>query len=80
MRTTYYVREMEKNEVYRGFTITWQEPPLTTAWWTANVASEHWHLSTLMKHPGTEVINASTTNEMLDTARKYIDGLFPIGG
>jgi hypothetical protein len=25
---------------YRGFTISWQKPPLTSAQWTANVASE----------------------------------------
>jgi hypothetical protein len=69
---------MEKNEAYRGFTITWQEPPLTTAYWTANVASEHRHLYVLMKHPGAEIINGRTRDEMLDAARKYIDRLFSI--
>jgi hypothetical protein len=66
---------MEKTEVYRGFTIVWQEPPLTTAAWTANVASEHRHLYSLMGHPASEIIDGHTRDEMLVKAKKYIDNL-----
>jgi hypothetical protein len=66
---------MEKTEVYGGFTISWQEPPLTTAWWTANVASEDRHLYALMGHPGAEIINGGTRDEMIVAAKRYIDSL-----
>jgi hypothetical protein len=66
---------MEKTEVYRDFTISWQEPLLTTAQWTANVASEHRHLYALMGHPGAEIIGGGTRDEMIVAAKKYIDSL-----
>src|SRR5271163_4674595 len=67
---------INENENYRGFTISWQEPPLTGAKWTANVASESPHLLNLMGRNGSEVIDSRTRNEMLAEAKKYIDGLF----
>jgi hypothetical protein len=66
---------MTKTEVYKGFTISWQEPPLTGANWTANVASEHPHLNNLMRRHGAEVIEGRTREEMIGNAKRYIDNL-----
>jgi len=66
---------MTKTEAYKGFTISWEEPPLTSAYWTANVASEDVDLNALMRRHEAEVINGSTRDDMLAKARRYIDGL-----
>ncbi len=66
---------MTKTEVYRDFTISWQEPPLTSANWTANVASEDRHLNGLMRRHGAKVIEGRTREEMIVNAKKYIDNL-----
>ena len=66
---------MTKAEDYKGFIVSWEEPPLTSAYWTANVASDDANLNALMGHGGAEVINGRTRDDMLDKARSYIDGL-----
>jgi hypothetical protein len=64
-----------ESQDYRGFTITWQDPPLTSAKWTANVASDSLHLFNLMGRNGAEIIDGQTRNEMLANAQSYIDKL-----
>lgn len=49
---------------------------MTSAKWTANVASESPHLYALMGRNGAQVIDALTRTEMLINAKTYIDGLF----
>ncbi len=66
---------LNKTEIYQGFTISWQEPPTTAAYWTANVSSEDRRLYALMGHPGAEVIKGSTRDEMIRAAKTYIDNL-----
>lgn len=66
---------MNKTEVYKGCTISWQEPPQTSAKSTANVASEDHHLYALMGRHGAEVIDGGTRDEMIVEAKKYIDEL-----
>jgi hypothetical protein len=74
-RTDYEKRGMNKTELYKDFTISWQEPPQTSAKWTANVASEDRHLYELMGRHGAEVVDSSNRNEMLGNAKRYIDKL-----
>lgn len=62
-----------KEETYRGFQISWQEPPVNK--WTANVASELLSLMHLMKQNGSKVIEGRDRNDMIAAAKKYIDGL-----
>ena len=66
----------DKSEEYRGFIISWDEPPM---WgrdqWTANVASESPHLLSLMRQNGAKVIEGRTRDEMLGKTKQYIDGL-----
>jgi hypothetical protein len=64
-----------KSMDYRGFTISWQEPPLTSAQWTANVASESPQLYTLMARSGAQVIDGHDRDDMLATSKMYIDSL-----
>lgn len=66
---------MNKDETYKGFTISWQEPPLTSAKWTANVASEDPHLYALMGQHGAKVIDGQTRDAMIAAAKRYIDEL-----
>jgi hypothetical protein len=64
-----------ESQDYRGFTITWQDPPTTSAKWTANVASESMEFFNLIGGSGCKIIDAQTRNEMLASAQSYIDGL-----
>ncbi len=62
-------------ENYRGFVISWIEPPLTSATWTSNVATESVRLLNLMGGKGCEVIDGRSRNEMLAKAHEYVDAL-----
>jgi hypothetical protein len=64
-----------KDENYRGFIISWQEPPTMGNGWTANVATDSPHLLSLIGRNGSEVIQAQTRDEMIAKARQYIDRL-----
>ena len=66
---------MNKSEDYRGFIISWQEPPITSAEWSANVATDDRSLFALMGRNGPKVINGRTRDEMIADARQYIDDL-----
>lgn len=66
---------MMKTEDYKGFTISWPEPPETGAGWTANVASGDPGLYALLHCRGAEVKVGRTCEEMLAEAKKYIDAL-----
>ena len=60
---------------HRGFVVSWPEPPLDTARWTANVASVSANLNALMEQRGAKVIEGRTREEMIARAKSYIDGL-----
>ena len=64
-----------KDEDYRGFIISWQEPPMMGNGWTANVATDLPQLLSLMGRKGAEVITAQTRDEIIAKARQYIDRL-----
>jgi hypothetical protein len=49
---------------------------VTSAKWTANVASESSQLYALMGRNGAQPIDGRTRQQMLANAKKYIDGLF----
>jgi hypothetical protein len=63
-----------KDENYRGFIISWQEPPMMGRW-TANVASDLPNLLALMRQNGSKVIDGRDRDDMIAAAKKYIDGL-----
>ncbi len=65
---------IERNESYKGFVISWIEPPLTSASWTANIASESRELQDKIG-PSAEVIDAPTRHEMVAAAKRFIDNL-----
>jgi len=69
-----------KTEDYKGFTISWQEPPITSAKWTANVATDSLRLFALLGRNGAKVIDGRTRDEMITEAKKYIDGLLSTSG
>lgn len=62
-----------RKELYRGFEITWQDPPLTGAAWTANIASEDRRLFQVLGSSGSKVVQMPTFDEMLASARASID-------
>jgi hypothetical protein len=64
-----------KSKDYRGFVISWLEPPLTGAKWTANVASDSPQLYALIGGGGAKVIDGRTREDMLANARTYVDSL-----
>jgi hypothetical protein len=63
-----------KDENYRGFIISWQEPPMLGRW-TANVATNELNLLPLMKQHGAMVIDGRDHDDMIAASKKYIDGL-----
>lgn len=66
-------RQVEKREDYRGYVITWTEPPLTSNRWTANVASDSANL--LEAIGGLIVVSGATRDDAVRNARKIIDGV-----
>jgi hypothetical protein len=66
-----------KEEHYKGFIISWQEPPMIGGTWSANVATNSPQLLALMGRNGAEVIQAQNRDEMLAKAKQYIDRLLP---
>lgn len=63
-----------ESENYKGFIISWQEPPMMGQW-TANVASDSPNLLALMKQNGSKVIPGRDRDDMIAASKKYIDGL-----
>jgi hypothetical protein len=61
------------SEQYRDFTITWQEPPLTGAKWTANIVTDDRRLLLLLSRA--EVIDGISKRDMLVKSQRYIDDL-----
>jgi hypothetical protein len=66
---------MNKSQDYKGFEISWQEPPMSSAKWTANVGSDDTRLYTKMARHGSQVIDGQTRDEMIANAKACIDGL-----
>ena len=64
-----------RTENYRGFIISWQEPPMMGDGWTATVATDSPSLFAFMGRNGAEVTKAQTHDEMIAKAKQYIDGL-----
>jgi hypothetical protein len=60
-------------EIYRGFEITWQEPPMTAATWAANIATNDRRLLQLIGSGGAKVIQRPTRDEMLASAKATIN-------
>jgi len=58
----------DKNESYRGFIISWQEPPMMDRW-TANIASDIPNLLVLMKQSGSAVIDGRDRGDMIATSK-----------
>jgi hypothetical protein len=67
-----------RTESYRGFLISWEDPPLTGAKWTASIATESANLLNLMGGNGAKVIDGLNANNMLAKARDCIDGLLGV--
>lgn len=63
-----------QEEPYCGFIISWPEPPVTGAKWTANVAPHSLQYRHLFSS-GSHVIDGGTREEMLAAARRHIDQL-----
>jgi hypothetical protein len=66
-----------KDEIYKGYNISWLEPPLTTADWQASVASDDHDLYRRMcqktGRSGAEVITGRTRDQMLANAKAFVD-------
>lgn len=70
---------LTKSKSHRGFVITWQDPPLTAASWTANIGTDDRHLYALMGISGVKIVDGKTRDEMIDRAIAYIDELLGPG-
>ena len=64
----------DKNEPYKGFIISWDEPPMLADAWRANVATNQPNLLRFMGN-GSKVIEGRVRDDMIAKAKKYIDGL-----
>lgn len=68
-------RIVNGTENYRGFTISWEEPGVADATWTANVTSRAVHLAALLRR-GVEIIEGPDRGQMIANSKRYIDSLF----
>jgi len=66
---------MNTNEVYKGYVIAWQEPPVTGLIWAASIRSDDFRLYARMGIQGSKVIDGQTRDEMIAKAKEYIDDL-----
>jgi hypothetical protein len=66
---------MNTNEVYKGYVIAWQEPPVTGLIWAASIRSNDPVLYAKMGKHGAQVIDGRTRDVMIAKAKEYIDGL-----
>ncbi len=69
----------ERTEAYKGFIITWQEPPLTSARLEANITSEERRGFTLIGGRAVPV-EGRTHKDMLAKAKQCIDELLESHG
>jgi hypothetical protein len=65
----------EKSEAHRGFVISWQEPPISSAEWASNVATDSRELFPLLGSGGAKVITGHTRDEMIVKAKRFVDDL-----
>jgi hypothetical protein len=64
-----------RERCYRGFIVSWKEPPVSANKWDINVSPED-----RGKHGKTQVITGATLQEAWAKARKFIDDLLRPGG
>jgi hypothetical protein len=64
----------DKSQDYKGFIVSWDEPPMYADAWRANVATNEPHLLRFMSG-GSKVIEGRNRDDMIAAAKKYIDGL-----
>lgn len=65
---------MHRTEIYRGFEISWEDPPLTSDRWTVNIASNDPPLMAMLGSSA-KVIDAATRDETIAKAKRSIDHL-----
>jgi hypothetical protein len=54
----------QRSEAYRGFSISWLDPPLNPDRWTSNITTEDASYLRIMSR-GATVVNGRTCTEML---------------
>ena len=68
---------MNPSERYRGYVISWQQPPLTAAGLEMKIASNEPDLQNRLEDhsgiKGAHVIRARTVDEGLKSSKQYID-------
>jgi hypothetical protein len=71
MWTSAHAAAMPRRErCYRGFIVSWEEPPISANKWDLNVSPEAWE-----KLEKTEVITGATLEDAWAKARKFINEL-----
>jgi glyoxylase-like metal-dependent hydrolase (beta-lactamase superfamily II) len=66
--------EMERRKEHRGYIISWQEPPMTSAEWVVNVASNERDLQNKIGKSA-KVITGQTRDDAIANAKAFIDML-----
>jgi hypothetical protein len=62
---------MQKHEAYKGFTLSWEDPPTAVQGWLVTITS-HDLAYRAMIVPGAEVVAADTLAYALAKARSYV--------
>ncbi len=69
-------RMANQKAVYRGFTISWKEPPPKSDAWSAIITTESTALRHLVQRGGAEIVAGRNRSDMLANADRHIDGLY----
>jgi len=64
---------MQRTELYKGFIMTWSDPPVNSSQWLINIGPGDRTL--LAKLGRTKVINAPILEEALENTKQFIDSL-----
>jgi hypothetical protein len=66
---------MQIGDHYKGFVISWVEPPVSAHEWVLNISAKDKDKAGLTKLGRTEVIKGATLDEAVAKAKKFIDEL-----
>jgi hypothetical protein len=70
-------RVVKKREKYRGYVMSWQEPPMTSHARAVNLASDSPDLQIKLSNSG-KIITGQSPSEAIANAKRFIDGLLAL--
>lgn len=65
---------MEAREEYKGFILSWQEPPIMGNMWQVTLCTDSWNLSAYLGSSGSIIFSGRDYDDAKTKARNHVDG------